>query len=80
MSDGIGGVPDEMVSRALDVLGTVGTNGATAGPGQHGGQPGEWKADFLGAFPDLAARDRWKGFQPKPENANSWSCRDKLPN
>ncbi|GAB3209345.1 hypothetical protein GCM10027262_30270 [Nocardia tengchongensis] len=39
----------------------------------------EWKADFLGAFPDLATRDRWKDFQPKPENVNSWSCRDKSP-
>ncbi|MFE3027524.1 type 2 periplasmic-binding domain-containing protein [Nocardia tengchongensis] len=40
----------------------------------------EWKADFLGAFPDLATRDRWKDFQPKPENVNFWSCRDNLPN
>ncbi|MEV0468147.1 hypothetical protein AB0I30_07990 [Nocardia tengchongensis] len=59
MSDGIGGVPDEMVSRALDVLGTVGTTGATAVgnaltqgiirwiAGRVGQQPTEAPADAL---------------------------------
>ncbi|MGW4247693.1 transporter substrate-binding domain-containing protein [Nocardia sp. NPDC004722] len=40
----------------------------------------DWHADFVKAFPSLAADDQWERFRPNPTDITRFSCQDKLSN